>query len=77
MSRAALAALVLVVGACARDGGPRPIDHRGATAAPVDARDLDAGDPPCVAACVRDRQMVAMSPEAIADACRRACADAP
>lgn len=75
----ALAALLLglAVGACARDGGPRPVDHRGAVAAPLDAGALDAGDAPCVVACVRDRQMAAMSPEAIALACRRDCAAAP
>jgi|JI7StandDraft_1071085.scaffolds.fasta_scaffold112905_3 hypothetical protein len=75
--RGALVALALVAGACARDGGRRSIDHRGAAAAPLDAGAADAADSPCVTACVRDRQMVAMSAEAIALACRRDCAGAP
>lgn len=76
MRGAALAA-VLLAGACSRDPAPRPpIDNRGG-AVVVDAG-ADAPDrAACVAACERERQMVAMSVEAIRAECERSCAAAP
>ncbi|MBK9029917.1 MAG: hypothetical protein IPL61_01010 [Myxococcales bacterium] len=70
----ALAGLV----ACSREAAPRPpVDNRGGAAAPLDAGARDAGDSACVNACVRDRQMVATSIEAIEASCRRDCASPP
>lgn len=72
--RGAALALLLAAGACSRDPAPRPpIDNRGG-AAIVDAGGLDAGGGACVEACVRDRQMVATSIEAIRASCERECA---
>ena len=79
MARARWAPLLvlLAIAACSRDPAPRPpIDNRGG-AVPVDAAGADAGDSACVLACVRDRQMVAMSLEAIREGCRRDCAAPP
>lgn len=71
--RGAALALLLAAGACSRDPAPRPpIDNRGGAVA-VDGG-ADGGDGACVEACVRDRQMVAMSVEAIREDCRRTCA---
>ncbi len=77
MRRAAALAAVWIVGACSRDPAPRPpIDNRGGAVA-VDAG-ADAPDrAACVAACERERQMVAMSVEAIRAECERSCAAAP
>lgn len=81
MARAALAALVLA--ACSRsprDAAPaQPIGERApASAAAADAAATDAGaGADCVAACVKARQMVAMSIEAIEADCRRTCAAEP
>ena len=78
MTVRALAALALLALACTRDAAPRPpIEHRGLGTAPIDAAGLDAGDGACVTACVRDRQMVAMSAEAILAACRLDCQAPP
>lgn len=73
----AVVAVVAVVAGCTREPAPRPeVGNRGG--APADGGPaVDAGDPPCVLACVRDRQMVAMSPEAIRAACRTECGAAP
>lgn len=72
--RGAALALLLAAGACSRDPAPRPpIDNRGGAVA-VDGGAPDGGDGACVEACVRDRQMVAMSVEAIREDCRRTCA---
>jgi len=72
--RGAALALLVAAGTCSRDPSPRPpIDNRGGAIA-VDAAGADAGDGACVEACVRDRQMVATSVEAIREACRRECA---
>lgn len=74
MTRGLALALGLAVGACSRDPAPRPpIDNRGGVSA-VDAAGPDAGDGACVEACVRDRQMVATSIDAIRESCRRECA---
>lgn len=69
----------LLAAACAREprGAPPPSNEAGAAvSAPADAGapDADAG---CVAACVRDSQMRATSPETIAAECEAACRQAP
>lgn len=70
----ALVAVAALAVACSRDPAPRPpIDNRGG-AVVVDAAGPDAGDGACVEACVRDRQMVATSIDAIRESCRRECA---
>ncbi|MEZ4404224.1 MAG: hypothetical protein R3B06_29650 [Kofleriaceae bacterium] len=72
----AVAALVALA-ACSRDApagrGPAP---RAAASAPSSDGGLDGGSP-CVEACVRDRQMVATSIEAIVADCERACGATP
>jgi hypothetical protein len=84
----ATAALLLAAGACSRssrDAAPREraIENRPAASAPAPppappAPPADAGaDPACVAACVKSRQMVAMSIEAIEADCARTCAEPP
>lgn len=71
-ARAVALALALTLAACARDPAPRPAVG---TAAPADAAPVDADR--CVEDCVAERQMAAMSPEAIRAACVADCARAP
>jgi hypothetical protein len=86
-------ASVCVLAACSRDASPRdrPVENRAGSApaaAPTGPAPSTAGSPAstadagadgaCVAACVKSRQMVARSIEAIEADCARTCAlDAP
>lgn len=73
---ASAVALMAAGSGCTREPAPRPeVGNRGGATGDAGPA-VDGGDPPCVLACVRDRQMVAMSPEAIRAACQVECAAA-
>jgi hypothetical protein len=65
---------LVALGACRTEPSPRraAIGNHGGTVVPI-----DASDGPCVDECVRERQMQAMSMDAIRASCRRDCSGLP